>query len=58
MVLGGERSTVGVVYMGREGVKRTWYDTILDWLKGKDQELQRRGCRITVGSGRETLTDT
>ena len=32
MVLGGERSSVGVVYMRREGVDRTWYDTIMDWL--------------------------
>ena len=51
MVLGGERSSVGVVYMGREGVDRTWYDTIIVWLKGKNQELQRRGCRIIRGGG-------
>ena len=37
MVLGGERSSVGVVYMEREGVYRTWYDTIMDWLKKKNQ---------------------
>ena len=37
MVLGGERSSVGVVYMERDGVDRTWYDTIMDWLKGKNQ---------------------
>ena len=35
MVLGGEWSSVGVVYMGREGLHRTWYDTIMDWLTGK-----------------------
>ena len=26
-------SSVGVVYMGRERVDRTQYDTIMDWLK-------------------------
>ena len=36
---------MGVVYIGREGVDRTWYDTIIDWHK----ELQRRGCRIILG---------
>ena len=41
MVLGGERSSVGVVHMGRQGVDITWYDTIMDWLKGGD--LQQRG---------------
>ena len=41
MVLGGERSSVGVAYMGRQVVDRTWYDTIMDWLKGRD--LQQRG---------------
>ena len=51
MVLGGERILVGVVYMGREGVDRIWYDTIMDWLNGKDQELQRRGSRIILGGG-------
>ena len=51
MVLGGERSSVGVVYMGREGVDITWYDTIMDWLKGENQELHRRRCRIILGEG-------
>ena len=43
--------------MGRERVDRTRYDTILDWLKGRIQDVQQRGCRIILG-GRETLTDT
>ena len=34
-MLGGERSSVGVVYTGREGVDRTWYETIMDWLRDK-----------------------
>ena len=64
MVFGGERSSVGVVYMGREGVDRTWYDTLMYWLKGKNQELQQRGCRTILrgggggGGGGETLTNT
>ena len=48
---------MGVVYIGRERVDRTWYDTIMDWLKGRIQDVQQRGCRIILG-GRETLTDT
>ena len=45
---------MGVVYMGRERVDRTRYDTIMDWLKGRIQDVQQRGCRIILG-GRETL---
>ena len=37
---------------GRERVDRTRYDTIMDWLKGRIQDVQQRGW------GRETLTDT
>ena len=43
--------------MGRERVDRTRYDTIMDWLKGRIQDVQQRGCRIIL-RGRETLTDT
>ena len=52
-MLGGERSSVGVVYMGREGVDRMWYETIMDWLKGQIQVVQQRGCRIILGGGRD-----
>ena len=47
--------------MGRERVDRRRYDTIMDWLKGRTQDVQQRGCRIILGGGgggRETLTDT
>ena len=37
--------------MGREGVDRSWCDTIMDWLKGENQELQQKGCRIILGQG-------
>ena len=30
---------LGVVYMGTAGVG-TWYDTIMGWLMGQNQELQ------------------
>ena len=38
--------------MGRERVDRMRYDSIMDWLKGRIQDVQQRGW------GRETLTDT
>ena len=41
---------LGVVYMGTAGVG-TWYDTIMGWLMGQNQELQRRGCKIILGGG-------
>ena len=41
---------LGVVYMRRKGVG-TWYDAIMDWLMGQNQELQQRGCRIILGGG-------
>ena len=37
--------------MGRERVDRTRYDTIMDWLKGRIQDVQQRGCRIILGGG-------
>ena len=48
-VLGGEKTAVGVVNMGREGVDREWNDRIMEWLRRQIQELQRRGHRIILG---------
>ena len=48
-VLGGVKTAVGVVYMGREGVDREWNDRIMEWLRRQIQELQRRGRRIILG---------
>ena len=48
-VLGGEKTAVGVVYMGREGVDREWNDRIMEWLRRQIQELQQRGCRLILG---------
>ena len=33
---------MGVVYLERERVDRTRYDTIMDWLKGRIQDVQQR----------------
>ena len=31
---------------------RRRYDTIMDWLKGRIQDVQQRGCRIILGGER------
>ena len=37
---------------GEERVDRTQYDTIMDWVKGRIQDVQQRGCRIILGGER------
>ena len=49
MILGGDKTAVGVVYMGREGMDGEWNDRIMEWLRRQVQELQRRGHRIILG---------
>ena len=49
MVLGGDKTAMGVVYMGREGTDRVRNDRIMEWLRRQVQELQQRGHRIILG---------